>query len=132
MFYGCVLLYSIDNLGYLGNLNSVSNLTTLTGSKFLAGTYILYQALSNLHLNGVSVNDKLALTSIVLSNANSTFSGTSPHINVSYTNLSIAAINALFNSLPVLTSKTINITGCTGAAGCTRSKATSKGWTVTG
>ena len=64
--------------------------------------------------------------------------GTSPQINVSYTSLSTAALNTLFADMAALgsvTSKTINITSATGAAGLTagdRLVITSLGWTITG
>ena len=41
-------------------------------------------------------------------------------------------MDQLFTDLTTIVGKTINITGCSGAAGCTRSIATAKGWTVTG
>ena len=62
----------------------------------------------------------------------STFSGSSYHINLTYCTLTAAQLNTIFTSLPTVTSKTIAITGCTGAASCTRTIATAKGWTVTG
>lgn len=63
------------------------------------------------------------------------YSGASPQIDVSYTLMGQAALVQLFNDLPTLTSKTINITSCPGAALLTageRAIATGKGWTITG
>ena len=41
------------------------------------------------------------------------------------------ALNQLFTDLPTVTAKTIVVTGNPGAATCTTSIATAKGWTVT-
>ena len=63
------------------------------------------------------------------------YGGASPQIDVSYTLMGQAALVQLFNDLPTLTSKTINITSCPGAALLTageRAIATGKGWTITG
>ncbi len=61
------------------------------------------------------------------------FSGTAPQIDVGYTGLDKAGLVALFNSLPTVSGKTINILGATGAADLTAGDlaiATGKGWTV--
>lgn len=66
--------------------------------------------------------------------ASSTFSGTAPQINVSYTMMARQALVDIFNALPTM-AKTINITGAIGAADLTagdRAIATGKGWTITG
>lgn len=63
------------------------------------------------------------------------YGGASPQIDVSYTLMGQAALVQLFNDLPTLTAKTINITSATGAASLTageRAIATGKGWTITG
>jgi hypothetical protein len=66
------------------------------------------------------------------------WTGTSPHINISFCDLSTAALNTLFADIAAqgtVTAKTINITSCTGAAGLTagdRLVLTSIGWTITG
>lgn len=67
--------------------------------------------------------------------ASSVFGGASPQINVGYTMMGRTALVALFNLLPTLVGKTINITGCIGTADLTagdRAIATGKGWTITG
>jgi len=90
--------------------------------------------LTKISLQGANTY-KTALTSLRLTNPNSTFTGTTQQVNVSYTNLSQAALVQLFTDLPTLTGKGINITGATGAAALTaadRLIATSKGWTITG
>ena len=77
----------------------------------------------------------LKIPSIRLTNPDSTFTGSSPQVNVSYTSLDATALENLFTDLPTLTGKTINITGCVGAASLTttqREIATNKGWTIVG
>lgn len=80
-------------------------------------------------------SDRLSgITGIVFSPL-SDFSAGSPQINVSYTMMNRTALVALFNLLPTLVGKTINITGCIGTADLTagdRAIATGKGWTITG
>ena len=71
----------------------------------------------------------------ILNTAAGQYAGVSPQIDVSYTMMGQAALVQLFNDLPTLTSKTINITGCPGASLLTageRAIATGKGWTITG
>jgi len=84
--------------------------------------------LSQLEVNSTS-GVRSPVSSIRSTNPNSTFQS---NINISNTSLDTAALNLLFGDLPAVVGKTINITGCTGAATCTRSIATAKGWTVTG
>jgi hypothetical protein len=66
------------------------------------------------------------------------WTGISPQINVSNTNMSTANLVQLFTDMAAqgnVTSKTINITTATGTAGLTaadRLIITSKGWTITG
>jgi len=83
-------------------------------------------------MNGSSGAGIIKTTSIRLTNPGSTFTGSSPQINISYTSLNAAALDLLFGDLPTLTGKYINITGCPGASTCTRSIATAKGWSITG
>ena len=58
------------------------------------------------------------------------FTGLGVTFSVANLNLSAAAINTLFTNLPTVTSKTVTVTGNPGAATCTTSIATTKGWTV--
>jgi hypothetical protein len=86
--------------------------------------------------NNGSITNKMALQSLRLTNtAAGQYGGASPQIDVSYTLLGQAALVQLFNDLPTLTTKTINITGCPGATLLTapeRAIATGKGWSITG
>jgi hypothetical protein len=91
-----------------------------------------YNKFSKLTLSGTATNRNNLTTLRVRNVLAGQYGGTSPQIAVQYCNLDTAALNQVFTDLPTVTSKTINITGATGAATCTRSIATAKGWTVTG
>lgn len=132
MFGNCSGLKLINNIEYLGSITIQSNFSEiLLYAQFMQQSIAIGSLLSNLGIYGTNGNS-LKISSIRLTNSGSLFTGTSPQVNVSYTSLDAAALNLLFGDLPTLIGKTINITGCTGAATCTRSIATAKGWTVTG
>jgi len=63
--------------------------------------------------------------------ANSTYGGSSPQIDLRYNSLSNTEIDRIFTALPSVTGKTIVVKGNPGAATCTPTIATAKGWTVT-
>jgi len=98
-------------------------------------TLDFYTKFSKLTLNGISTR-LTKLTSLRLrNNGAGQYAGTSPQIDISYTSLGQAPLVQVFNDLPTITSKTINITGASGAAALTapeRAIATGKGWTITG
>jgi len=109
-----------------------------TTAEEFAGTHDLYPRLSKIGVNG-SVTFRSKLTGLRLRNTGSgQWGGTNPVIDVSYTDMSTSALNTLFADMaaqPNVTSKTINITSATGAAGLSagdRLVITSKGWTITG
>jgi hypothetical protein len=130
-FVNCTSLIAVTNFGSVGASNTnQQDGTSFDGSNLLE-TVSVGCRLSKFSMAGTTTN-QMRLNSLRLTNASSTFGGTSPQVNVSYTSLGIAALNQLFTDLPSAAGKTINITGCTGAAGCTRTIATAKGWTVTG
>jgi hypothetical protein len=80
-----------------------------------------------------TVTQPLALNSLRLRNLSTDqFNGIAPQIDVRYTQLGTAALDQLFTDLPTIAGKTINITGCPGAATCDRTIATGKGYTVIG
>ena len=130
MFNGCYSLKTITGLDYLGHQSLATNGTDLLKDcQYLQGTLTVAAFLSKIGIYGTSAY-LLQCTGIRLTNANSTFGGTSPQVNVSYTSLDATALNTLFGDLPTLTGKKIVITGCPGAATCDTSIATAKGWTV--
>ena len=127
------------NVDKLGNNSAVATVY-LTGTSIMGANQPARRLLSldftckfsTFIFNGTATKT-MALNSLRLRNSGSgQYAGSSPHINVSYTSLGTAALNQLFTDLPTIVSKTINITGTPGAATCTRSIATAKGWTVTG
>jgi len=125
-------LKSIVNVEFLGSQSvNVDFSPLMTDCDFVQQNMTIGSLLSRLGIFGISTVP-LKLNSLRLSNPGSTFAGATPHVNVAYTSLGAAALDLLFGDLPVLTGKTILITGCTGAATCNRSIATAKGWTVTG
>lgn len=138
MFSTCGNLTTINNLGKVGSLTA----TPLVDGT-LAPSYFYTNMLTSLSFNcpftllrlqGNSTTQNFnKLNSLRLLNSGAgQYTGVSPQINVSFCDLGIAALNQLFTDLPTVVGKTINITSCTGAAGCTRTIATLKGWTVTG
>ena len=135
------MLYQCGALTTLNNLNKVGSLTAtplVNAGPFEFKTFTLQSLsfscpFSVLNVSGVSGGEFNKLNSLRLLNTGAAqWTGVSPHINVSYCDLGITALNQLFTDLTTISGKVINITGCTGAAGCTRSIATTKGWTVLG
>jgi hypothetical protein len=128
------LLQKVSNLDKLGSLSTSITFTNFCQSIFYTGGTIS-SLVSQIVWAGANTTSKLGLSTLRLSNASSTYGGTTPQINVSYTNLGQSALVNLFNDLPTLVGKTINITGATGAAALTapeRAIATGKGWTIIG
>ena len=103
----------------------------MTDMDFFSGAITIASRLAKIGIFGIS-GALLKVSSIRLTAAGSTYTGTSPQVDVSYTSLSASSLNTLFGDLPTVSGKTINITGASGAATCTKSIATGKGWTVTG
>ena len=121
-FSSCYSLTTIPSLNYsacttassiIANNSLYSGVIDMTGGTLMTKIAITYSGITGLTVS-----------------SSAPFSGTSPQIDVSYTNMATSALNSLFTSLPTVTGKTIKITGATGAATCTTSIATAKGWTV--
>lgn len=137
-FNACYMLTTINNLDKLGNNSTGSSVYLVAVTTFLLA-YSLTSAsftakFERLVMGGINgTTEKSKLTSLrLLNNGSGQYGGASPQVDVKFSALGTAALNQLFTDLPTVTSKTINITGCDGAATCTRSIATAKGWTVTG
>jgi hypothetical protein len=86
-----------------------------------------------------TTSDQSRLTSLRMTNTGSgQWGGGSPQIDISYTRMDTAALNTFFADIAAqgsVSSKTINITSATGAAGLSagdRAVLTSIGWTITG
>lgn len=91
-----------------------------------------------LDLSGVRVNGDLSTMNVFFANVTSLlFNSTNTelgNVNIQYNSLSGAAFVALFESLPTVTTKTLQIGGSTAALALTAEQlaiATAKGWTVT-
>jgi hypothetical protein len=132
-FLSCYNLKTIVNFEFIGSNTVQCNLQGIVKDcDFLQSAISNGSKISEFGL-GASNTNKSKITSVRLTNPGSTFLGSFPHVDVSYSDLSIAALNLLFGDLPTVSGgQYIKITGCTGAAGCTRTIATTKGWTVTG
>jgi len=113
-FMYCYSLKNIDNIDYLGSLSSSCNFDTfLSECIFLQQNIVIGSLISKIAMSGVS-GTLLRITSIRLTNSNSTFGGTSPQIDISYTSLTVAAFELLLGDIPNgLVSKRITISGCT-------------------
>jgi hypothetical protein len=139
-FNYCGALTTINNLDKLGSLTATPLVTGDTNTFMNLETALSFACpLSKLILNGQSATNFNLLNSLRLVNASTgQWTGTSPQINVSFCDLSTAALNTLFADIAAqgsVVSKTINITSCTGAAGLTpanRTVLTGIGWTITG
>jgi hypothetical protein len=140
MIQNCPALKTVNNIQFIGNTSTAATVyiagdSVSTGSYQFTGNADFYCKFSKLEMNGTATIQSL-LNSLRLRNTGSgQYAGTSPQINISYTSLSQAALVQVFTDLPTITSKTINITGASGAAALTpaeRAIATGKGWTITG
>jgi hypothetical protein len=143
MFSGCPNLTTITNMANLGatstTVGSVVDATSFAVlTPQLTSTVDLYPRLSRLQVNGTATY-RSRLSAVRLRNIGaSQWTGSSPQIDVSYTDMSTAQLNTLFADMaaqPAVVSKTINITSATGAAGLSagdRLVITSRGWTITG
>ena len=145
IFNSCGSLTTVNNFDKVGSLTATPLLDASNSQNIWTGANLLtsltYNSpLSRLQLMGQNTTTNFnKLNSLRLLNASAgQWTGTSPQINVSFCNLSTAALNTLFADIAaqgVVVSKTINITSCTGAAGLTaadRLVLTSRGWTITG
>lgn len=134
VFKDCYSLVEVTNLSGLGSSVSDTNFSSfISHAESFKGVLEIGSRVSRISLLDDSNNWRYSeITGLRLLNANSVFSGASPHVNVKGCKLNAQALNTLFGDLPTRSNKTINITDCPGAATCTRSIATAKGWTVTG
>ena len=141
MFVLCSNLTTLTNFNKIGSLTATP-LMTATGilySRFISGSAISFSGpLSGLALNGASSTSMRTDVQAVrlLNTGSGQWTGTSPQINLSYTNMSSGSLVTLFTDLVSgsnVVSKTINLTGAayTGSA-AERATITAKGWAITG
>jgi hypothetical protein len=141
MIQGCSDLVTLTNFDKIGSLTAtpLMSAATFNSNRFKGGSAIsFYGPLSLLQLNGLNVKTDTQAVRLLNTSAGQ-WTGGSPQINVSFTNMSTAQIVQLFNDMALqgtqATTKTINITGATGAAALTtadRLIVTSKNWTIIG
>jgi hypothetical protein len=131
-------LRNIENTSVLGSTTGATTMTTFLttgGGGYITGSLSFGANLSAIAINGGSANTMVSVSGVRLTNTGSLYGGTSPQINISWTMLGTGSLVDVFNDLPTLTGKTINITGASGASSLTagqRAIATGKGWTITG
>jgi hypothetical protein len=140
--YACGQLTTINNLDLLGSTTGTPLVDGLSLGWFLSKvtSMTLSCPFTKLEIYGNNTtNVPIALNSLRLTNTNTgQWTGTSPQIFIRFTNLSTAALNTLFADIAAqgnVVSKTIDITGTTGAAGLSlanRQVLTTRGWTITG
>jgi hypothetical protein len=128
-------VYALRECDFLnfGSPNIATSITFLASNllSFRTNALLSRLSLTNSSLVGGALYN---LQSVRLLNASSPFSGASPQITVRNSLLGRDALLQLFNDLPVLSGKTIDITGCIGTSSITatdRMIAISKGWSVT-
>jgi hypothetical protein len=133
----CANLKTISNMSNFGSTSTNVLLTGNTNTNSLTGLTFSCR-ITSIDFSG-SALALSALSSLrFLNTATAQWSGGSPQVNISYTNIGYTALVQCFNDIAATgtyTAKTINITGCTGAASLTsadRLILTSKGWTITG
>jgi hypothetical protein len=138
-FNTCPNLTNIINFNKVGSLTATPlvNASSNNFARLLSISFVC--PLSVLALSGNNSSARTDVQSVRLLNTSAgQWTGTSPQINVSNTNMSTANIVQLFNDMAAqgtVVSKTINISTAVGAAGLTaadRLIVTSKGWTITG
>jgi len=142
MFETCSNLVTLTNFDKIGSTTATPliNGSAIIYNRFTSGSTISFSGpLSVLALNGIQSNFKTNVQEVRLTNISAgQWTGSSPQINVSFTNMSTANLVQLFNDMaaqPAVSGKTINITSATGAAGLTlanRQIIISRGWTITG
>ena len=142
MFQYCSNLVTLTNFNKIGSLTATPLITAISfnGNRFTGGSAISFSGpISRIQLQGLTSTIRTDVQSVRFLNTSAgQWTGSSPQIDVSFTNMSTAALVQLFNDMAAqgnVVSKTIRISSATGAAGLTaadRLIVTSKGWTITG
>lgn len=121
----------INNLDKVGSNTVESDLSNFcTNNLYYTGSVNIGAKLSRFFWLGGGATSKNATTNMRFLNTGSLFSGTSPQVNISFTNMETGSLQTLFtdisNTAHSGSIKTINITGCNGTTGNT-----SNGFTFT-
>lgn len=140
--YGCGQLTTMNNVNLFGSTTATPLVDgTSLGWILSKITSLSFSCpFSKLEIYGNNTSSiPIALNSLRLTNTSTgQWTGTSPQIYLQFTSLSTAALNTLFADIAAqgnVVSKTIDITGTTGAAGLSlanRQVLTTRGWTITG
>ena len=139
IFQNCASLKSITNFekAQTNNATILIGFDSNTGMMNLPGLTFSGRV-SKLNISGGAVN-RNKITSLRHTNTTTgQWTGSTPQINISYTDITYANLVTYFNDVAATgtySAKTINITGCAGAASLTaadRLILTSRGWTITG
>jgi hypothetical protein len=131
-------LREIQNTNVLGSTTTATDLQSFLvngGGAYITGSLTFEARLSKISVQGAAATQMLSVSGVRLLNTGSAYAGSSPQINIQYTMLETGSLVDVFNDLPTLVGKTINITGASGASTLTggqRAIATAKGWTITG
>jgi hypothetical protein len=142
MFNRCSNLKTITNFEKIGSLTAtpLMSANSMIYNRFTSGSAISFSGpLSKLDLSGIN-GFNTDVQAVRLTNASAgQWTGSSPQINISYTNMSTAQIVQLFNDIAAqgnVSSKTINISSASGVnanfTAAHRQIVTTKGWTITG
>jgi hypothetical protein len=128
MFTSCYSLSTVTMTSFASAAASLLADTMFSGCEQMINILLPTAKVTKLGMAGATgLLDKLATISF---NAASTFSGTSPQLDVSYCTLTAAQLNTIFGQLPNNLAKTVNITGCTGETLVTLSGTTVLGSTT--
>ena len=123
------LLQRVSNLDKLGSLTTQITFSTFCNSIFYTGGTIS-SLISSIAWAGGSATTKVGLNTLRLSNTGSLFAGTSPQVNVSYTQMETGSLQNLFTDIAATSvsgsvgTKTIAITGAAGTSGNTTNSMT--------
>ena len=136
--------YSLRYVTYAGTIGTAAD----NGTTFMSNCeQLLTASMAGLKTTRIAVNGAEGLVNKLGSAGNlagdsipirinfsgSTFSnGTAPQFDLRYCSMTAAQLSALLRALPVVTGKTIDITGNPGTATCDPARARANGWTVTG
>lgn len=139
MFSNCASLTTVINFDKINSNSTLLTDASGNTTNLLPGLTFSCR-LSRLGVAGQAYQGQQnRITSLrVLNTFTGQWTGASPQVDVSYTNITYANLVQLFNDIAATgtyTGKTINITGCVGTSSLTASDRlilTSKGWTITG
>jgi hypothetical protein len=127
MFNVAYNIRDLQNTEALGSPVSGSNVSlnilTNGGGAYITGSLSFNANIGQIIISGPNALQKVGITGLRLTNTGSAFGGSSPQVNVSYSNLDTGSLQTLFtdisNTAHSGSVKTINITGANGTTGNT-------------